>query len=190
MAVANASKLLSRLARLNTAMQLTPYTLVDVAQDVIEDVQRSAQSNLSGRTEQVGFDLDQFLTNISRPGPLLVPSPGVGSVGILDYDLMGTADDFERIGGVPGLYHQHTGDNRGVWRNIVYPDTELREEVARERQAVWGSKTPQWWLYENGFSGNGAYPTTPATHFVEQATAPRNVLGRIRVRFSTLFRGI
>lgn len=190
MAVANASRLLARLARLQNATQLTPYVLSDVAQDVIEDVQRSAQASLAGRTEQVGFDLNQFLSNISRPGPLIITGPGVGSVGILDHDLMGTVEDFEDIGGEPGLFHQHTGDRSGVWRNVVYPDADLREEVARERQAVWGSKTPQWWFYENGWSGGGAFPTTPATHFIESATAPRNVLTRMHARFRTLFRGI
>jgi len=188
MATADASSLLAGLQRLKQAAELSPTALVEVAHDAIEDVQHNAATLLGSQQSQVGFDLEQFQTNISRPGQLILGAPGVGSIGILDTNLMGTVDDFEAIRGL-GLFHQGTQDRKGVWRNIVYPDDAWRETVARLRQAIWGAKTPQWYLLENGFSGDGAFPDTPATHFVESATGP-SLMVKVLSRISHVFRGV
>jgi hypothetical protein len=190
-ATANASRLLARLAALEQAAEFTPYVLPEIAKDVLDDVQRDASVQLAGAEQyQVGFDLGQFQQNINEPGPLHVLGPGVGSIGILDVERMGTLDDYEQIAHEPGLFHQGTQDARGVWRNVVYPNPELRDEVARERQAVCGDKTPQWWLLLHGATGNGAYPDTPAHDFIGPATSEPNLIAKARARISQLFRGI
>ena len=191
MAAANASPLLARLAKLLEVAEFTPYVLPEIAKDVLADVQRDASAQLAGAEQyQVGFDLTQFQHNIAEPGPLHVQGPGVGSIGILDVERMGTLADYEQIANRPGLYHQGTQDAAGVWRNVVYPDPALRAEVAVERQAVWGEKTPQWWLLKNGATGNGAYPDTPAHDFIGPATSEPNLIAKARARISQLFRGI
>jgi len=187
-AIADASSLLAGLQRLRQAAELSPAALSEVALDAIGDVQRNAAALLGGQQSQVGFDLEQFQANISRPGPLLFGAPGVGSIGILDTDLMGTLSDFEAIAGL-GLFHQGTRDRAGVWRNIVYPTESWRDSVARDRQAVWGSKTPQWYLLEHGFSGDGSFPETPAYQFIESATGPSR-WPKIMQRIASVFRGV
>lgn len=191
MAVANASSVSAMLARIRTNLELAPTALSDVALDTIEAVQQSAQS-LAGQEYQVGFDLPQFQANIAEPGPLVLTAPGDGHVGILDVGRMGTVEDFERIGGSQGqwpfLFHGHTRDRKHVWRDIVYPHPENREEVAQARRAVWGDKTPQWFLLNDGAHGDGVFPDTPATHFIDNATSAPTVLARIKSRFSMLLR--
>lgn len=190
MAYANGSQLLARLRAIRESLELTPYALPDVAAEVIRDVQDSADANLSGQEYQVGFDLGQFKANIAQPGSLVIRGPGVGHIGILDTDRMGNADDFEKIAGEPGLFHQGTGDRHLVWRNVVYPNRGLRDEVAAGRQKVWGSKTPQWLLLNDGFSGNGSFPPTPATDFIGQGTREATVIGKLFRRFHQMFRGL
>ena len=190
MATANAERLLARLAKLSEAAQLTPYALSDVALETIADVQASAAEALAGDQSQVGFDLNQFQSNIAQPGPLVSPAPGVGTVGILSPERMGTLQDFEEIAHVPGLYHQHTGDRAGTWEHVVYPNAQLRSEVAQARKAVWGEKTPQWLLLNDGFSGNGAFPPTPPHRFIQSATEAGKIISRLGNRFRQLFGGL
>lgn len=190
MAVATASRLLGRLEKLRKAAEFSPATLPDIALDTIREVQQNAVSRLSTDETQVGFDLGQFQENIATPGPLRVTAPGVGSIGILDPERMGTVEDFDAIADFPGLFHQGTGDRSGTWEHVVYPTIPLREEVAAMRRGVWGDRTPQWYLLENGFSGNGAFPPTPAHHFVADATSPLPIRNRIIQAFRRLIRGI
>ena len=187
MARADASGLLRRLSTLRSAATMTPYALSDVALATIRDVQRSAQTSLGGRSDQVGFDLGQFQANIAEPGPLTVTG-GFGRVGILDRERMGTLADFERIRGVKGLFHQGTG-NVEIWR-LVYETPSLRAEVEAERRRVWGSKTPQWWLIEHGYAGSNAYPAVPPAGFIEAATRPAALNARLLTRMEKLFRGL
>ena len=189
MAVANGSRLIARLQNAIRVAETSPIALPDVALETIADVQANAAGRLAGQQYQVGFDLDQFQANIAAPGPLRVNAPGVGSIGILDFDKMGTVKDFEEIRG-EGLFHQGTGDRAGVWQNVVYPDAEWRESVARDRQAVWGNKTPQWMFLEDGFTGNGAFPATPAHHFIADATGATTILPRLRAAFARIFKGL
>ena len=133
MATADGTRLIARLQAAIKIAEESPIVLADVALDTIADVKANAAARLTGQEYQVGFDLDQFQENISRPGRLHVPAPGVGVIGILDVEEMGTAEDFEAIGSIPGLFHQHTGDTHGTWRNIVYPDPALRDEVEDAR---------------------------------------------------------
>lgn len=190
MATANGTRLIARLQAAIKIAEESPIVLADVALDTIADVKANAAARLGGQEYQVGFDLDQFQENISRPGRLHVPAPGVGTIGILDVEQMGTADDFEAIGNVPGLFHQGTHDKHGTWRNVVYPDPQLRDEVATARQAVWGDRTPQWIMLENGFTGNGAFPSTPPHHFIQDSVRAATILPRMRAAFARLFRGL
>jgi len=189
-ATANGTRLIARLRTAIKAAEASPAILPDIALDTISDVRANAAGRLAGQEYQVGFDLAQFDTNISSPGKLTVTRPGVGTIGILDVERMGTADDFERIAAEPGLFHQGTEDRKGTWRNVVYPDPDLRAEVASERQAVWGDKTPQWIMLENGFTGNGAFPSTPPHHFIQDSVRPSVILARMRAAAARIFRGI
>lgn len=189
MAIADGTRLIARLQAAIQVAKDSPIILADVALDTLADVQTNASARLAGQEYQVGFDLDQFQSNISTPGRLHVPAPGVGSIGILDVDKMGTVLDFEEIKG-ERLFHQGTGDRAGVWQSTVYPDAEWREQVARDRQAVWGSKTPQWMFLEDGFSGNGAFPSTPAHHFIQDAVRGPTIRARLHTAFARLFRGL
>jgi hypothetical protein len=164
--------------------------LPDIAFETIRDVSDNATARLSGDETQVGFDLARFQANIAAPGPLHVTGRGVGRIGILSPDRMGTVEDFEAIAHIPALFHQGTGDRAGTWEHVVYPTIPLREEVAAMRRGVWGDKTPQWYLLEHGFSGDGAHPPTPAHHFVHDAARPATIFGRMTTAFMRLFRGI
>lgn len=186
---ADGSRLIARLQKAIAAAEASPAVLPDIALDTIAEVKANAASRLAGQQYQVGFDLDLFLNNISQPGRLHVTAPGVGRIGILDGERMGTRGDFDAIGEA-GLFHQGTKDRKGIWRNVVYPDEELRQEVAEERQAVWGDVTPQWFLLEEGFAGAGAFPATPPHHFVRDATRPAAVIPRMLRAFTRIFRGI
>lgn len=189
---ANATRLKSRLRQITEATRLAPYALSDVAVQTIGDVSSNALSRLVGREDQVGFDLAQFIRNISQPGPLEIVGAR-GTVGILHEPTMGTLEDFEAIANLPGadqhLWHQHGG--RGdVFKRAVFDYPDIREELARDRQSVWGDRTPQWYLMENGFSGGGAYPDVPAAKFIASATRNDKMVLRLRNAMTRLFRGI
>lgn len=178
------------------ATRLAPYALSEVAVQTIGDVRSNALSRLAGREDQVGFDLAQFLQNIGTPGNLEVAGAR-GSVGILHEPTMGTLEDFEAIGNIAPdsqgdaqhLWHQH-GKRGDVFKRAVFDYPNVREELARDRQSVWGAKTPQWYLLENGSSSGGEYPEVPAAHFIASATRPDRMVLRLRNAMSSLFRGI
>lgn len=190
MATADGNRLIVRLQAAIKAAESSPAILPDIALATLAEVRSNADARLTGQEYQVGFDLNQFQNNIAQPGRLNIRAPGVGTIGILDVERMGTADDFEAIASVPGLFHQGTNDVRGMWRNVVYPDPELRQEVAEERQAVWGDKSPQWILLEEGFTGSGAFPSTPPHHFIQDAVRPTVIFARMRAAATRIFRGL
>lgn len=171
------------------ATRLAPYRLSDVALETIQDVSENAVTRLADREDQVGFDLRQFLQNIRNPGPLVIEG-GMGTVGILHEPTMGTEGDFEAIAGIRGLWHE--GHRAGLAFKLgVFDDPDIREELARSRQQVWGDKTPQWYLLENGTLGvAGAYPQAPPTHFIASATRADKMVLRLRNAMTSLFRGI
>lgn len=176
---------------MSEAVRLAPYALSTVAQETIGDVSEAALSRLAGREDQVGFNLAQFLENIREPGALEVIG-GHGHVGILDQERMGTAADFEEIGDQfikHHLWHQGTGQGE-VFRQAVFDDPIERDRLAQDRQAVWGTKTPQWYLMENGFSGGGEYPPVPAAHFIASSTRADKITLRLINTMRSLFRGI
>lgn len=197
--LANAAVLLNRLRQMEEAVRLAPYALSDVAVQTIGDVSTNALERLASRDDQVGFDLGQFLRNISQPGPLEVTGAR-GTVGILHEPTMGTVEDFEAIANIAGsgkgagrvdkhLWHQHGG--RGdMFKRAVFDYPDIREELSKDRRSVWGRKTPQWYLMENGFSGTGAYPPVPASHFIASATRADKMVLRLRNAMTRLFRGI
>lgn len=186
---ADAARLKSRLHQIVEATRLAPYALSEVAVQTIGDVSNNAVTRLAAREDQVGFDLNQFLENIREPGSLQV-SGARGFVGILDTERMGTVGDFEAIAGDPSLWH--TGKRAGeVFRRAVFDDPEVREELARDRQGVWGAKTPQWYLLENGTLGvPGAYPQAPPAHFIASATRADRITLKLWNAMTGVFRGI
>jgi len=185
---ANAARLRSRLKQITEATRLAPYALSDVAVDTIGDVSSNALAMLAGREDQVGFDLAQFLQNIRDPGPLAVVG-GHGTVSILDQERMGTVEDFDLIADDPSLWH--FGGRRGdLFRESVFNDPEEREDLERARRAIWGDKTPQWYLMENGFTGTGAYPPVPASHFIASATRADRIALKLRNAMVKLYNGI
>lgn len=186
---ADASQLKSRLRRIAEATRLAPYALSTVAQDTIGDVSDNAVIRLAGREDQVGFNLIQFLDNIREPGAIQV-SGARGSIGILNTERMGTVGDFEAIAGDPSLWH--TGRRAGeAFRLAVFNDPEIRDELARDRQSVWGAKTPQWYLLENGTLGiAGAYPQAPPAHFIASATRADRIALKLYNAMASLFKGI
>lgn len=186
---ANASGLRSKLNRIIEAVNLAPYALSEVAVDTIGDVTRSAVDHLAPRQDQVGFDLAQFIRNIQEPGPIEVLGAS-GNVGILDVNRMGTLEDFDRIAGTfPSLWHEGHG-RAATFQQAVFDRPAVREAVATGREAVWNPTTPQWRLLNDGYSGSDAYPPVPASHFIESATIPIRVMGRMVSVMSKLFKGI
>jgi hypothetical protein len=178
----------SRLRQISEATRFAPYALSTVAVETIGDVRDSAVQRLAGREDQVGFDLPQFLENIREPGTLSVRGAR-GSVGILDEWKMGTVEDFDAISADPTLWHARRGQAE-LFRLRVFNRPDLREELAADRQAVWGDKTPQWYLMENGYSGGDAFPPVPAAHFIASATRADRLTLRLRNAMSSLYRGL
>ena len=185
---ADASRLKSRMRQITQATRLAPYALSSVAVDTIGDVSNNAVTRLAGREDQVGFDLIQFLENISEPGPLHVAGAR-GQVGILDETRMGTMEDFDAISGEPSLWHTLQGAAE-LFRIKVFERPDQRRAVAEGRQAIWNPTTPQWYLMENGYSGGDAYPPVPASHFIASATRADRLSLRLRNAMTSLYRGI
>lgn len=185
---ADASRTKKRVNQIVEALRLAPYALSTVAVDTIGDVRNNVQSQWSSRQDQVGFDLPQFLQNIAEPGPLDVQGAR-GTVGILHEPTMGTVDDYEAIGHIPGLWHHGLRGGR-IFKEVVYDIPENRQELERERQAVWGAKTPQWYLIENGYTGDGAYPAVPASHTIASTTRADRMALRLRNYAMTVLKGI
>lgn len=186
---ANASRLLRRVRQVRDAVAtIAPYKLIDVAQDAIGEVNNEALARLSHRDDQIGFDLAQFLRNIEQAGPLVILGPGRATIGILDQIKMGTVEDFERIAHQPGLFHHHTGNELSI--REVYENEGTRESLARARRGVWGDRTPQWYLLEYGYQGDGAYPPVPAANFISSATRGDRMALLMRNAMSSALRGI
>lgn len=186
---ANAQRLLRRVKDVRDAVaHMAPYKLVDVAVDAIAEVSNEAMARLSSRDDQVGFDLNQFLRNIEEAGPLMILGEGRATIGILDQIKMGTVEDFERIAHQPGMFHNHTGDELAF--REVYDHLGTRESVARARRSVWGERTPQWYLLEYGYAGDGAYPPVPAANFISAATRNDRMALLMRNAMSSALRGI
>jgi hypothetical protein len=188
---ANAARLKSRLRDIENATRLAPYALSTVAQETIGDVRDNASQRLEGRDDQVGFDLPQFLQTINQPGPLSITGArgGRGSIGILDQTQMGTLDDFDAISGDPKLWHTGRGFAE-LFRLRVFVRPDKRASLAEQRQQIWGTKTPQWYLMENGYSGSDAFPPVPAGKFIASATRADRMTLRLRNAMTSLYRGI
>ena len=187
---ADASRLRQRIKQIRDAVEhLAPLKLHDVAQDAIAAVSQQALSDLAGREDQVGFDLAQFLRNISQSGPLVTEGSGRATIGILDTTRMGTLIDFDRILGIPELWHQGTGKG-DTFRRFVFENEARRDKVALLRQAVWGDKTPQWYLLNYGYGGGDAYPAVPASHFIELSTRSDRMALLMRNAMASALRGI
>jgi hypothetical protein len=103
---------------------------------------------------------------------------------------MGTADDLDAISGDPALWH--TGLRAAeAFKLGVFDHADVREELARDRQSVWGAKTPQWYLLENGTLGVvGAYPQAPPAHFIASATRADRIALRLHNAMASLYKGL
>lgn len=178
----------SRLRQITEATRLAPYALSTVATRTLGDVRDNAVQRLAGREDQVGFDLPQFLENIRQPGPLDVQGAR-GSVSILHTPTMGTLEDFEAISDLdPDRHLWHQGGKAGsVFKRAVFDYPDIKEELAIDRKSIWGAKTPQWYLMENGYSGTGAYPPVPASHFIASATRADQMTLRLRNAMTSLY---
>lgn len=156
---ADATQVKRRVNKLAKELQpISKRAMRKAALDTVKEVEISAYRRVAVRNDQVGFDFFQFIENIQGVTP-----DGTGYA-ILDTDKMGTINDFEEIRGEK-LWHQGTrgGDK---FRQAVYQNDERRAELAEERKAFWGDKTPQWILIEFGSSTGGEYPPVPAAHFI------------------------
>lgn len=187
---ANATRLTSRVRQLINATRMAPYALSEVAVQTIGDVSDNVVTRVASREDQVGFDINQFLQNIRDPGPIEVFGTAQGTVGILDTQKMGTIEDLEAISHDPRLWH--AGHRAGEkFRIAVFDDPDVRDELARARQAIWGDRTPQWYLLEHGTLGvPGAYPQAPPAHFIQSATRADRIALRMRNAMTSLYRGI
>jgi hypothetical protein len=119
---------------------------------------------------QVGFDFDRWVQNTKYP-----ESDGSGAFwGIFNKERMGTYEDFEQIAQSPKSVGRdellwHTGRRMGdSFRRLVYQNVGSRYALAEARQAVWGDKTPQWWLLNYGNRYAGAFPQQSGSYSIEQ----------------------
>lgn len=183
---ASAKVLLDRLATFEKAMQDTGVpaeSTRQIAHFTIDRVTENARSSLSGRTDQVGFDLTQFLANIRGPQRIRA-----AEYAILDTRKMGTLDDLEEIAFVSGLWHEH-GQAFDSFRRLVFDKPDQRDRLAGWRQMIWGSKTPQWIFLENGtLDIPGINPGGPPANFIRNAKEPTALFAKwkqiIRERLS------
>lgn len=160
------------------------------AAETIKQVERNANAALSTQDEQVGFDLGQFIANIQSI------TRTQNGYAILDTQRMGTVADFEKIGDIKGLWHQHRRGGE-AFRRRVYENPAARAALAEKRKAIWGNKTPQWILLEYGFSGGipvaGAYPPVTARNFIGAVLLNRQQIfeeWKRRIRIDLISRGI
>jgi hypothetical protein len=130
----------------------------DLASIAIERAhQHAADSGWAVDNDQVGFDFAKWLDNTRR-----VEFISGGAWGIFNIEAMGTAEDYERISQAPKqglpkdevLWHMGMRMNDS-FRRLVMERPSNRSSLAQARQAIWGDKTPQWWLlnYGNRFAG-------------------------------------
>lgn len=132
-----------------------------------------AQAEADGwrsESDQVGFDFDKWVSNAR-----IVETTGEGSLGILNVQRMGTAEDFEKIAQSPKSVTRdellwHTGLRMGdSFRRLIIERPANRTALAQARQAVWGDTTPQWWFKNYGNLFAGAYPQSAGTYSIETA---------------------
>lgn len=155
------------LARLNKFVILLPgvaaLATITGATEMRKRVQEAVRNDWVNNN-QVGFDIDHFLSIIQQVEAI----PG-GGLGILNVEKMGTAADLEKIAHVRGLYHQKTrqGDKFGLFIRQMGMFFDQVAELAANRQARWGDTEPQWWLIEHGTIGTpGAYAPRAPTNTI------------------------
>lgn len=122
----------------------------------VDLVQGATESQWSGDTSQIGFDINSFSRSIQ--GVEHIPD----GVGILNVQKMGTAEDFEKIGKGSGLWHE--GTKRGdAFRQFILERPGNSDSLAELRKVVWGDTNPQWWFLEYGNGYAGAFPVRAGT---------------------------
>ena len=168
---ADASAVKNRLNKLRTGLRLAAADGTKTTADFVQKQVKQSASQLIGQQQQIGFDFVQFLQNIEGVTPLAANQYG-NSFAILDTEKMGTAQDFEAIANIRGLWHEGKGAGE-KFRRLVVNVADTRQQVEAGRQAVWGSKTPQWILLEYGSSGG--IDTAGAM----QPITPYNFIGQV-----------
>lgn len=137
--------------------------LASVAEATVSTVQSSAAVDWADGS-QVGFDVQQFNRNIESVEVL--PQ---GGFGILNVQRMGTESDYEQIAGVQGAWHMGTKRGSSFGRFIAARPSDV-DEVAAIRQSIWGERTPQWFLLNDGNAQFvGSYAPRAGTHTIERA---------------------
>lgn len=167
------ARLRSRLARMRQELPVAAMEGVyRVAESAIRHGQEHAWQNGWGAQDssQVGFDMRQWVANTAYP-----EYAGDGVWGIFNVEKMGTYEDFEQIAQSPksGVPRDemlwHTGRRMGdSFRRLVYQNIGSRYALSEARQAVWGDKTPQWWLLNYGNRYAGAFPQKDGSYSIEQ----------------------
>lgn len=157
---ANSVRLRNRLDSLRRALPWAASVgLYAAARITVERLQDSIRASWTSNT-QIGFDIDNFIRIITELEAL--PQ---GGIGLLNERKMGTAGDFEAILGIPGLWHQGTGNGErfGAFINQMGWLFDQVSELGQARSNIWGDTEPQWYLLEYGTMGSGAYaPQAPS----------------------------
>lgn len=166
---ADASRLLTRLRKFSRELPIiADAALIAGAYSVLGSIRSNIRSSWVDHN-QVGFDLENFLSIIDN-----VEAIDGGGVGILNVNRMGTHSDLEKIRGIPGLWHQGTGQGEkfGLFVNQTGMFFDHVTALEANRRQRWGNVEPQWWLIEHGTLGSGAYaPRGP------KSTITNTVLG-------------
>lgn len=168
------ARLRSRLERLKIelprAVESATYSVA--SHTTTQIVQQAESDGWRDDDDQVGFDFDQWRHNAYG-----VYTMANGYYGILSPEVMGTAEDFEKIAQnwwerrkgndtEPTLWH--TGMRMGdSFRRLVLNRPANKAALAEARQAIWGTKTPQWWFKNYGNYFAGAYPMKDGTYSIE-----------------------
>lgn len=153
----DSSRMQRRLRGLRRALPVMAAAgLVDAVKETSDHISNRVAAEWTDHN-QVGFDLDNFLAIIRRSEPI------EGGVGLLNTERMGDSERFERIRGVPGLWHQGTGnaDRFGLFINQLSMFFDQVADLVTDRKRRWGNTEPQWYLIEYGTFGTAAYDPRP-----------------------------
>lgn len=169
---ANASAVKTRIARLRAGLfSAAEEGTRKTAEETIDRVQDAAIIRVGAEAQrQVGFDMVQFLDNVEGVTRI---APGIYA--ILDTEKMGTADDFEKIARVRDLWHFGRGQG-AKFERLILSSAGWTFLVGGARKAIWGTKTPQWYLLENGTSTGDGTPVPPGNFIRSVASNEAGIL--------------